>query len=332
GRGYERELQQAHGAGPNVLPQDIVGKAFEFSTPPPPVRDVVSKATDIALEADPSLRALPESVKGTAQGARDIALQVPFAAGAVGMGKNVGRALLGIFTGEYVWALPEQKAEFDKAMEAGDTRTAARVATSAIAGGALLGAGISHEASALPSKVSGLARKAVEKAEKLGLNKSVAALEQTKGEANAVQEPSAAEGVLREERSKVELQGVEPGNPPQEAAGEVAPAIPAEAPRSETAVVEPVSGAAVETLVDAQVKTTPAEAAAPVSMGGLNPATEQPKAQLAQLTDAIKTLASTDKPEPAKAFDIGESLAKTKDRVSSAVEGLKAAGYYLKTK
>ena len=272
GRGYERELQQKVGAGPNVLPQDIVGKAFEFSTPPPPVREAVTKATDIALEADPVLRALPESVKGTAQGARDIALQVPFAAGAVGMGKNVGRALLGIFTGEYVWALPEQKAEFDKAMEAGDTRTAARVATSAIAGGALLGAGISHEASALPSKVSGFARKAVEKAEQLGLKKSVQAAEQTKGVENAVQIEKSDAGVLREERPEVELQGVEPGNAPQEAAGEVAPAIPAETPPGEAPVI---SGAAVEPAGAPQAKTTPAEAAAPVSeiigMGGARP-------------------------------------------------------------
>lgn len=73
----------------------------------------------------------------------------------------------------------------------------------------------------------------------------------------------------------------------------------------------------------------------PQSMGGQNPADtgELMKSQLAQLTDAVRSLAeSGSRTEPAKAFELGESMARTKESIQAALDGLTAAGAYLKAR
>lgn len=57
-----------------------------------------------------------------------------------------------------------------------------------------------------------------------------------------------------------------------------------------------------------------------------------PRAQLAQLTDSIATLAKEGKSAPAKAFDLGRALSQAKESVTSTLDGLKAAGQYMKTR
>lgn len=80
------------------------------------------------------------------------------------------------------------------------------------------------------------------------------------------------------------------------------------------------------------------EAAAPkepelVGMGGALAEGEAPKPSLGALTDSLRTLAEqTPESKPGEAFDIGKSLSALKDDVSAAVDGLKAAGQYMKLK
>lgn len=71
-----------------------------------------------------------------------------------------------------------------------------------------------------------------------------------------------------------------------------------------------------------------------ISMGGMAPADplEIRKAQLAQLTDAVKTLAESGATHPAKAFDLGESLSGVKETLSGALDGFRAAGEYMARK
>lgn len=70
-----------------------------------------------------------------------------------------------------------------------------------------------------------------------------------------------------------------------------------------------------------------------VGMGGALLGKEPQKPVLSQLTESLKTLANTN-PEstPKQAFDLGQSASEFKDNVSSTLDGLKAAGTYLKTK
>ncbi len=66
-------------------------------------------------------------------------------------------------------------------------------------------------------------------------------------------------------------------------------------------------------------------------MGGMRPG-ERLKSPLAGVADSLKTLAEQTKPGPSKAFDLGESAAKLKDRVSDAAVGLETAAQYLNKK
>lgn len=72
-----------------------------------------------------------------------------------------------------------------------------------------------------------------------------------------------------------------------------------------------------------------------VSMGGKAPSDplEVRKAELAQLTDSIKTLAeSNPRPQLSKAFAVGEALGGIKDRATAALDGLRAAGAWMKAR
>lgn len=70
------------------------------------------------------------------------------------------------------------------------------------------------------------------------------------------------------------------------------------------------------------------------SLGGQNPADpgEIPKSEMAQLRDAVKGFSEKQDATPAKAFDIGKSIASAKDSVSSSLIGLQAISQFLKTK
>jgi hypothetical protein len=73
----------------------------------------------------------------------------------------------------------------------------------------------------------------------------------------------------------------------------------------------------------------------PISMGGRNPDDpgEISPANLALLSDSLQTLADTEKStQPEKAFSLAERLAPIKDSIQGAIEGLRAAWSYLKTK
>lgn len=79
----------------------------------------------------------------------------------------------------------------------------------------------------------------------------------------------------------------------------------------------------------------PVEEATPepqaIGMGGALAEGEPQKPSLAGLTDSLKTLAeSSTESKPSEAFNLGQKYAALKDSVSSAAEGLKAAGQYLK--
>lgn len=70
------------------------------------------------------------------------------------------------------------------------------------------------------------------------------------------------------------------------------------------------------------------------SLGGQNPADpgEISKSEMAQLRDAVKGFSEKPDATPARAFDIGKSIASAKDSVSSSLNGLKAIGQFLKIK
>lgn len=71
------------------------------------------------------------------------------------------------------------------------------------------------------------------------------------------------------------------------------------------------------------------------SMGGQAPGdpNEIPKTALGSLDDSLQTMAEQGKkPEPSKAFNLGESLAPIKDGIQNTLSGLRAAGDYLKKK
>ncbi|MDE2020568.1 MAG: hypothetical protein KGJ13_09555, partial [Patescibacteria group bacterium] len=124
--------------GSTGSPKEILDTAFKFATPPPPVQEAVRKITD------PAINLLPDTAAGIVTGAREAALGIPLAAGAVSLGTKIGNALLAVFSGEYLLSIPEQKQAFDAARKRGDNKTAAAIATQAIASGALLAAGGTH--------------------------------------------------------------------------------------------------------------------------------------------------------------------------------------------
>lgn len=95
------------------------------------------------------------------------------------------------------------------------------------------------------------------------------------------------------------------------------------------------SDAAYDAVLDAGGTKSEAVAASQLKpVGASTPEDIGAKPQLAQLTDAIKTLAeqSPKQSKVSTAFDMGEAAQKVKDGVSESVEGLKAAGSYLKQK
>jgi hypothetical protein len=238
GTGAERAIQRERGGAQGILPQDIIEKGFQLATPPPPVKEAISKATD------PLANLLPDEAAGVTLGLRDVGLDIPWAAGAASTGRNLGRALLGVFTGQYVWDLPEQKAAFDAAMAAGDKKGAYRIATSAIAGGILLGAGAKHELGQLRGpKVAAVPSEAP-----TGQPEAIPPTLETQPTtevSNASSQPEAAavHGDLRPqpEVSPGEMPaaqgsgGILPREEPAQGSAN-APTVPAEAPRTQAAV------------------------------------------------------------------------------------------------
>lgn len=119
-----------------VSPMDLVHKGFEFASVPRQIADPIKKFTD------PIADLLPAPVAGAVTGIRDLALDLPLAAGAVSLGKKAALPLLGVFGGEFAATLPEQL----KAIEdAPDTKEGIKQSTQTFATGALTLLGIGHE-------------------------------------------------------------------------------------------------------------------------------------------------------------------------------------------
>jgi hypothetical protein len=66
-----------------------------------------------------------------------------------------------------------------------------------------------------------------------------------------------------------------------------------------------------------------------MGMGAAKPG-EPMGSPMSDLNEVLKNLPDAGKPEVSKAFDLGESVTKAKDTLDSTLEGLKAAGAYLK--
>lgn len=105
-------------------------------------------------------------------------------------------------------------------------------------------------------------------------------------------------------------------------------------PEGQAPVVEQGMGAVPENVPATEASTigrTADLAEVGPGMGGAKASEPvDPRAQLAQLTDSIATLAKEGKSAPAKAFDLGRALSQTKETVTSTLDGLKAAGQYMK--
>ena len=117
-------------------PGEIAGKLLQFTSQvPPPIADPIRAATDVGIDLIPH-----PTTRGVVRGVRELGLAVPgMLAGASII--PASKAVLGAFTADYLWHLPEQKQAFDQAMTAGDYDTAASIATQAVGMGALLTAG-----------------------------------------------------------------------------------------------------------------------------------------------------------------------------------------------
>lgn len=133
----EREAMIEKPVSPGVL----LDTAFKFASPPPQLAKPIRAATD------PVINLLPPTLGGIAEGTREAALGFPIGAAGLGMGKNISRAIMGLFTGEFALGIPEQATEFKKAVDAGDNKRAAAIATQALLTGGLLGLGAKHEIS-----------------------------------------------------------------------------------------------------------------------------------------------------------------------------------------
>jgi len=140
-----REMQRDMGGG-QTTPMDLVNTGFKFAAIPPQAAEPMRKGNEWL-----SKKFLPDEIGGIEEGAVDAGLNFPIAAAPVAFGEKLGTTLLGVFSGDYVLSLPDQKAAFDQAMQSGNKREAYKIATSAILNAAILGVGGAHEATRIRS-------------------------------------------------------------------------------------------------------------------------------------------------------------------------------------
>lgn len=129
------DVEREAGAMSTGSPGEIAGAAMKFATVPPQLADPIRTYTDPAIEM------LPPALGGVATGLREVALTIPgpsFAA--------APRLAMAAFTAQTVADLPEAKRAYNDALERGDTKAAAEIATQTVANTALLGLGGASEA------------------------------------------------------------------------------------------------------------------------------------------------------------------------------------------
>lgn len=131
----EREAQVTPFSDPGIIP--VARQMLKMTSVPPPIADEIRTLTQASAETP----LLGEAGKGISKGVREVALNTPLAPFG-----PAGEIAMPLFAGEFAFSVPEQKAEYEKALKEGRTEDAARIATEFAVGGALVGAGTKHEA------------------------------------------------------------------------------------------------------------------------------------------------------------------------------------------
>src|SRR5678815_3086002 len=224
----EREAGMRPYSDPGIIP--VAQQMMRMTSLPPPIANEIRTLTQPVIDLAP----VPETVRGAAKGAQEVAVTMPLAP--LGPGAKIAMPL---FAGELAVGMPERKREYDRAIMEGRFEDAAKLGTEFALEAALVGGGTAHtmmkEAPVRTAAGEAISEAAAERPERFAEPNERLNLESEVKNASSIPETTEVHGDVREQpREGVqEVPPEERGAGIQPQAGERLPEPSGGTPRNE---------------------------------------------------------------------------------------------------